>query len=101
MPGRSNTHLSLAGHAVKCASNYQSSVNDGEEPFLINATKQAIWYVNCICVCKLEHQHNTFSASETVLVGERENINLPDVRPFLLTDIYFLELQAPQIPLSN
>ncbi|KAF3626079.1 putative lecithin-cholesterol acyltransferase-like 1-like [Capsicum annuum] len=43
VPGRSNTHLSLAGHAVKCASNYQSSVNDGEEPFLINATKQAIW----------------------------------------------------------
>ncbi|KAM3344688.1 hypothetical protein P3S68_024397 [Capsicum galapagoense] len=48
VPGRSNTHLSLAGHAVKCASNYQSSVNDGEEPFLINATKQAIWAAKSI-----------------------------------------------------
>ncbi|KAK4352986.1 hypothetical protein RND71_028504 [Anisodus tanguticus] len=47
VPGRSIVHLSLAGHAVKCASfverNYQSSVNDDEDPFLINATKQAIW----------------------------------------------------------
>lgn len=55
VPGRSISHLSFAGHAVKCASfverNYQSSVNDDEDPFLINATKQAIWYVNYRCVC--------------------------------------------------
>ncbi|XP_055810897.1 uncharacterized protein LOC129880743 isoform X1 [Solanum dulcamara] len=46
VPGRSITHLSLAGRAVKCASfverNYQSSVNDDEDPFWINATKQGI-----------------------------------------------------------
>lgn len=46
VPGRSIAHLSLAGRAVKCASfverNYQSSVNDDEDPFLINATKQTI-----------------------------------------------------------
>ncbi|WMV30985.1 hypothetical protein MTR67_024370 [Solanum verrucosum] len=50
VPGRSITHLSLAGRAVKCASfverNYQSSVNDDEDPFWINATKQAVRYVN-------------------------------------------------------
>ncbi|XP_019241270.1 PREDICTED: uncharacterized protein LOC109221263 isoform X3 [Nicotiana attenuata] len=44
--GRSITHLSLAGHSVKCASfaerNYQSSVNNDEDPFLINTMKQAI-----------------------------------------------------------
>ncbi|XP_060213442.1 uncharacterized protein LOC132640723 isoform X2 [Lycium barbarum] len=52
VPGRSITHLSLAGHAVKCASfvdrNYQSSVNDDEEPFLINSMKQAIWTAKSI-----------------------------------------------------
>ncbi|KAL3369115.1 hypothetical protein AABB24_009762 [Solanum stoloniferum] len=46
VPGRSITHLSLAGRAVKCASfverNYQSSVNDDEDPFWINNTKQAV-----------------------------------------------------------
>ncbi|MCD7445838.1 hypothetical protein HAX54_000077 [Datura stramonium] len=46
VPGRRITHLSLAGHAVKCASfverNYQYSVNDDEDPFLINAMKQTI-----------------------------------------------------------
>lgn len=51
-PGRSISHLSFAGHAVKCASfverNYQSSVNDDEDPFLINATKQAICAVKSI-----------------------------------------------------
>lgn len=52
VPGRSITHLSFAGHAVKCASfverNYQSSVDDDEDPFLINATKQAIWAAKSI-----------------------------------------------------
>ncbi|XP_059277181.1 uncharacterized protein LOC132031291 isoform X2 [Lycium ferocissimum] len=52
VPGRSITHLSLAGDAVKCASfverNYQSSVNDDEEPFLINSMKQAIWTAKSI-----------------------------------------------------
>ncbi|XP_009609641.1 uncharacterized protein LOC107811198 [Nicotiana tabacum] len=46
VPGRSITHLSLAGHSVKCASfverNYQSSVNNDEDLFLINTMKQAI-----------------------------------------------------------
>ncbi|KAH0670026.1 hypothetical protein KY285_024181 [Solanum tuberosum] len=46
VPGRSIMHFSLAGRAVKCASfverNYQSSVNDDEDPFWINATKQAV-----------------------------------------------------------
>ncbi|XP_049405707.1 uncharacterized protein LOC125869186 [Solanum stenotomum] len=52
VPGRSITHLSLAGRAVKCASfverNYQSSVNDDEDPFWINATKQAVWAAKSI-----------------------------------------------------
>lgn len=43
---RSITHLSLAGHSVKCASfaerNYQSSVNNDEDPFLLNTITQAI-----------------------------------------------------------
>ncbi|XP_019069364.1 uncharacterized protein [Solanum lycopersicum] len=46
VPCRSITHLSLAGRAIKCASfverNYQSSVNDDEDPFWINATKQSV-----------------------------------------------------------
>ncbi|KAK4353971.1 hypothetical protein RND71_026165 [Anisodus tanguticus] len=50
--GRSITHLSLAGHAVKCASfaerNYQSSVNDDGDPFLMNSMKQTIWAAKSI-----------------------------------------------------
>ncbi|CAN4097348.1 unnamed protein product [Withania somnifera] len=52
MPGRSIMHLSHADRAAKCASfverNYQSSVNSDEDPFWINATKQAIWAAKSI-----------------------------------------------------
>ncbi|XP_016516171.1 uncharacterized protein LOC107832807 [Nicotiana tabacum] len=58
VPGRSVTHLSLAGHSVKCASfverNYQSSVNNDEDPFLINTMKQAIRAVKSILLFLVE-----------------------------------------------